>query len=138
MKTAKIITVILLINGASYAQETPTNSSELPVVNPAPVENVRAEERKAVRTEVRQNGSAVTISKRPGEAQRTHDLAYYNEEIAKIDAHVNAIDAKIALVNADPTQKAEAQANGWFEDMDRIKSELAVKRADLVTKRDNL
>ena len=55
-----------------------------------------------------------------------------------MDAHIAAIDAKIGHVNADPAEKALAEQNGWFQEMDQIKQELNQRRATLVLKRDNL
>ncbi|XOV68840.1 MAG: hypothetical protein ACFHU9_06580 [Fluviicola sp.] len=95
-------------------------------------------EYKGTTTTVATQSRAVTISKRPGQPQRTHDVAYYNEEIAKIDAQIVAIDSKIAHVNNTPSEKAIAEQNGWFQDMEQIKLELNQERADLVQKRDNL
>lgn len=122
---------ILLCAGIGYGQQT----------EPTPVEQgttpIRAEYKGATHTEVSQS-KAVTISKKAGEPQRVHDETYYNEEIAKVDAHVAAIDTKIAHVNADPTEKALAEQNGWFQQMDQIKQELNQRRATLVLKRDNL
>lgn len=105
-----------------------------PIESPTPVHP----EFKGTTTTVTTQSRAVTVSKRPGEAQRTHDVAYYNEEIAKIDAHVAAIDAKIAHVNNTPSEKVLAEQNGWFQEMDQIKLDLNQKRATLVQKRDNL
>lgn len=137
MKSVTIITAMLMVTGVSFSQVTPTTTQELPAINPTRVETEGPRVKPVATQEVRKS-TTVTISKRPGEAQRTHDAAYFNEEIAKIDVHVSAIDTKIESVNADPIQKSEAEANGWFDDMNRIKSELAQSRAELVAKRDNL
>lgn len=122
---------ILLCAGFGYSQQT----------KPTPIEQgatpIRAEYKGATHTEVKQS-KAVTISKKAGEPQRVHNVAYYNEEIAKVDAHIEAIDAKITHVNADPTEKAKAEQDGWFQQMDQIKQELNQRRATLVLKRDNL
>ena len=84
----------LLCAGIGYSQQT----------EPTPVEQgatpIRAEYKGATHTEAKQS-KAITISKKAGEPQRVHDVAYYNEEIAKVDAHITAIDAKIGHVNAD-------------------------------------
>jgi len=121
----------LLCAGIGYSQQT----------EPTPVEQgatpIRAEYKGATHTEAKQS-KAITISKKAGEPQRVHDVAYYNEEIAKVDAHITAIDAKIGHVNADPAEKALAEQNGWFQEMDQIKQELNQRRATLVLKRDNL
>lgn len=135
MKTTLILLTAILLSQNSYSQVQ--TESETPASNAKSIENARTVERTTRTTETRKNAS-FTISKRAGENQVTHDQAYYDAEIAKIDAHVLAIDEKIAYVNADSQRKADAQANGWFDDMDRIKEELATKRASLVEKRNNL
>lgn len=99
--------------------------------------NMHAEYKGTTTTEVTQSRT-VTISKRPGQPQQTHDVAYYNAEIAKVDAQIAAIDTKIAHVNNTPSEKALAEQNGWFQDMEQIKLDLNQKRATLVQKRDNL
>lgn len=130
MKTTVFALTMLLCGFSAVAQE------QTPTVQPTP-SNPQASYNNGRSSEVRKNKS-VTISKRAGEPQRTHDAAYYDEEIAKIDSHIASIDTKVAYMNADPTRKAQAEANGWFDDMDQIKSDLETKRADLVTKRNNL
>ncbi|MCH2228861.1 MAG: hypothetical protein MK105_00855 [Crocinitomicaceae bacterium] len=70
----------------------------------------------------------VTISKYAGQQQVVHDNSYYQNEIAKINEHLLAIDQKIAYMNADPNRQADAQANGWFIQMDDIKSKLKAKK----------
>ncbi len=135
MKTILILLTAILLSQNSYSQVQ--SQPETPASNAKSIENAKTIEYTGRTTETRKK-SAVTISKRAGENQVTHDQAYYNAEIAKIDAHAQAIDEKIAYVNADNQRKADAQANGWFDDMDRIKEELATKRAELVVKRNNL
>lgn len=72
-----------------------------------------------------------TISKRAGEAQVTHDNAYYLNEIAKIENQIDAINQKIALISNDPIESASATESGWFDDMETIKTDLESKKADL-------
>ncbi len=118
--------------GAAFCQQTGTE------VTPAESSTkMHAEYKGTTTTTVRQNQS-VTISKRPGQPQQTHDVAYYNEEIAKVDTQIAAIDSKIAHVNSVPSEKALAEQNGWFQQMDQIKLNLNQQRATLVQKRDNL
>ena len=76
-------------------------------------------------------GTSTTISIRPGESQITHDNAYYQNEIVKIDAQISSINTKIFLVNSDPQEKVLATDSGWFSDMENIKSELENKRAEI-------
>ncbi|MCR9173067.1 MAG: hypothetical protein NXI10_11270 [bacterium] len=123
---------LLLFSAVAFCQQTGTEIT--PTQAPS---KMHAEYRGATHTEVKQSQS-VTISKRPGQPQQTHDAAYYNQEIAKVDAHISAIDAKIAHVNSIPSEKALAEQNGWFQQMDQIKLELNQKRATLIQKRDNL
>lgn len=80
------------------------------------------------------HSKSVTISKRANEPQRVHNQAYYTEEIAKIDGNILAINQKIVLVNADPQEKQLAEANGWFQDMDKIKNDLLLKKTNLQEK----
>lgn len=131
MKTL-LIAGFLLSAGVVMCQQTGTE------VKPAESPTKMHAEYKGTTTTVAKQSRAVTISKRPGQAQRTHDVAYYNEEISKVDAHIAAIDTKIAHVNNTPSEKALAEQNGWFQEMDQIKLELNQKRATLVQKRDNL
>lgn len=74
---------------------------------------------------------STTISIRAGESQVTHNDAYYLNKIEKIDNQISAINTKISLVNSDPTEKANATSSGWFDDMERIKSELEVQKSDV-------
>ena len=76
----------------------------------------------------------VTISKKAGESQVIHNDAYYHNEIAKIDNHIASINTKIAYVNADPVEKANATASGWFEDMNLYKSKLIAQKELLQSK----
>lgn len=76
----------------------------------------------------------VTISKKAGESQVVHNDAYYQNEIAKIDNHIASINTKIAYVNADPVEKANATASGWFEDMNLYKSKLIAQKELLQSK----
>lgn len=91
-----------------------------------------------VNTREQSINKTVTISKKAGQPQQVHDRAYYDNEIAGIDARIEAIDAKIAHVNATPSEKAIAEQNGWFTQMEDTKTELNQRRATLVAKRDNL
>jgi hypothetical protein len=70
----------------------------------------------------------VTISKKAGEAQVVHDNTYYQNEIAKIDNHINAINTKIAYVNNDPVEKSNAIASGWFDEMELYKTKLNTQK----------
>jgi len=88
---------------------------------------------KEVKVEQSKNKST-TISIRPGESQVTHDEAYFLNEITKIDNQISAIDQKIASVSNDPVEVANATNSGWFDDMERIKSELKAKKADIQNK----
>ena len=72
---------------------------------------------------------STTISIRAGEPQVTHDEAYFLNEIAKIDNQISAINQKIAIITNDPVEAANAEASGWFDDMETIKSELEAKKS---------
>lgn len=79
----------------------------------------------------------VTISKHAGQPQVVHDNAYYQNEISKINQHLVAIDEKVSYINSDATRQANAQANGWFDQMEDIKSKLQAKKALLQSKLTN-
>mmetsp|Transcript_4383 Transcript_4383/g.5854 ORF Transcript_4383/g.5854 Transcript_4383/m.5854 type:complete len:137 (-) Transcript_4383:728-1138(-) len=132
MKTL-ITTVAIMSAAMAFGQQEGTVQPTVEPVQGTP----SAQYKGATHTEVSQSRT-VTISKRPGQAQRVHDVAYYNEEIAKVDAQIAAIDSKIAHVNATPSELAIAQQNGWFQQMDQTKIDLNQHRAELVEKRDNL
>ncbi|NRA11364.1 MAG: hypothetical protein HRT57_05340 [Crocinitomicaceae bacterium] len=85
-------------------------------------------------TKVISKSKTVTISKRAGEPQRVHDAAYYQQEIAVIDNNLSAIDQKVAFVNGNPQEKLEAESNGWFQQMEGIKTQLNTKKTDLQEK----
>ena len=107
------------LRNTGATEQSPAPSTVAPVVTPIKVVN---------------QSKSVTISKRAGEPQRVHNEAYYLEEIAKIDNNLAAIDQKIALVNADPAEKQLAIANGWFQDMANIKTDLQLKKTNLQEK----
>lgn len=54
--------------------------------------------------------------------------------INNIDAHIKAIDTKVAYINSDQTKKEKAEKDGWFTDMQRIKEELIMERTLLMSK----
>jgi len=136
MKANHLLYVVLLVSGFSYSQEleksikdpkqlTYKQSTATPVTNTH--SNVRSSS----------NGT-VTISKKAGQEQQTHDLSYYNREITRVEKHIAAIDTKVANVNADNEKKSEADSAGWFKQMENIKKELEIERSELIEKRDNL
>ena len=51
-----------------------------------------------------------------------------------IDNNLSTIDQKIAFVNGNPQEKLKAQLNGWFQQMDEIKTQLNTKKIDLQEK----
>lgn len=79
-----------------------------------------------------------TISKRAGEPQREHDATYYTDEIAKIDANLNAIDQKKEYIISNAEENELAESNGWFAKMEEVKAQLLIKREELLTKLNNL
>lgn len=132
MKTL-LTTAALLGATLAYSQQEETEVKAVEPIQEMPT----AQYKGTIHTEVSQSRT-VTVSKRPGQPQRVHDVAYYNEEIAKVDAQIVAIDSKVAHVNSIPSEQTIAQQNGWFQKMDETKQELNLRRADLVQKRDNL
>jgi len=135
MKTILFLTVSFCTTYA-FGQEQKEVQSPTQKVEPI-TKKPTAQAKEANYNEVRRN-KAVTISKKAGEPQQVHNKAYYDAEIAKIDARIAAIDTKIAHVNATPSEKAYAEQNGWFTQMEEAKTELNQRRATLVAKRDNL
>ena len=133
MKITLLIPMMLSAFFVFSQEEVKTEKPIIPTMQKT--ENVRF--KGATHTEVRQNKS-VTISKKAGEAQCIHDAAYYNEEIEKIDTRIASINTKVAHVNATPSEKAYAEQNGWFEQMEQAKEELMQRRETLIAKRDNL
>ena len=73
---------------------------------------------------------STTISIRAGESQVTHNSAYYQNEIDKIDAQILAINTKISIVNANSEEKQVALNSGWFTDMENIKIQLENKKQE--------
>lgn len=108
---------VLRSNGATEQSPTPTT------VEP-----------QAIPTKVVNKSKTVTISKRAGEPQRVHDEAYFIQEIAVIDNNLSAIDQKIAYVNGNSQEKLNAESNGWFQQMEDIKTQLNTKKTDLQEK----
>ena len=137
MKKTLLLLASAMLSQFAISQEEVGTQKETPSINPQRIDSTAARVKPVSHYETRQS-TTTTISKRPGEPQRTHDEAYYNEEISKIDVHVQSINTKIDYMNADAQRKADAEANGWFAQMEEIKQNLAVRRAQLVEKRDNL
>lgn len=119
--------LMLLIALIGYSQEQ-TNPRLENVIAPAAVESNSRPER------IVQKNTTVTISKRAGEDQQLHDDAYYLKEIEKINNHLAAIQIKTDYVNADPAEKAIAESEGWFVDMENVKNQLLQKKAALEIK----
>lgn len=86
---------------------------------------------KVVNTTTNGKNEATTISIRAGESQITHDRNYYENEIAKVDAQIAAINTKIEIVEANAQEKALANESGWFNDMENIKNQLEAKKQEL-------
>lgn len=136
MKANYLLYVALLASGFSFSQDFEKSIKDPKQVTykqstASPVSNTHSNVRSS------SNGT-VTISKKAGEEQETHDLSYYNREIQKVEKHLAAIDAKVANVNADAEKKSEANAAGWFKQMENIKKELEIERSELIEKRDSL
>lgn len=136
MKANYIIYVTMLVSGFSFSQEVEypgkdTKQVQIKQATTTPVSNTNS------RVSSGSKGS-VTISKKAGEEQQTHDLSYYNREIQRVEKHIEAIDLKVANVNADDEKRSEAVASGWFKQMEDIKNELQQERSELIEKRDNL
>jgi len=72
-----------------------------------------------------------TISVRAGESQVTHNNAYYQNEISKIDTQLEAINTKVEFVQGNSEEKAIALQSGWFDDMENIKIQLENKKQEL-------
>lgn len=134
MRTLLLVIVSISIGLSVFAQEPVSNE----VRNEKSPSSLPSSEGPVSTTQEVKKNASVTISKRPGEEQKIHDAAYFDAEIAKIDAQIVAMNSKIATVNADPNEKALAENSGWFEDMERIKERLNIKRSDLLEQRSKL
>ena len=134
MKKQLIITMALFLSFSSFSQEKTENISRQET---QPIQPVKAVETEPLIKES-QKSKGTTISKRAGQEQEVHNATYYQKEISKIDNHIIAIDTKIEFVNNDPTEKALAESNGWFTDMNSIKAELQAKKTELENKLNNL
>jgi hypothetical protein len=136
MKANYLLFVVLLISGFSYSQELEKSIKEPKQLTykqstATSVTNTHSNVRSS------SNGT-VTISKKAGHEQQTHDLSYYNREIQRVEMHIAAIDTKVANVNSDNGKKSEADASGWFKQMENIRKELELERSELIEKRKNL
>jgi len=83
---------------------------------------------------IEQNQSQVypiTISKKAGEEQVVHDEIYIQNELSRINQHIAAIDHKVSVVSADPDKKAEAQSQGWFDQMSKSRASLEEEKMQL-------
>ena len=138
MKRNLITVLSLVISCAAFSQEnvgSDVRSDEKKELSPKPT----TVQHEAIPTkEKRVSSGSVTISKKAGEPQKVHDAAYYQNEIAIIDNNINAIDQKVAWVNNNPQEKQQAEANGWFDNMEKIKQELITKKSTLQQKLANL
>ncbi len=76
------------------------------------------------------NGT-VTITKKLNEPQIIHNRAELENEMLRIDAHIENINSKIAMVNSNPTEQAAANESGWFEDMEGIKVGLNNRKLEI-------
>ena len=120
-------TTIAQVNRLSDADKSPNKSTEISTVN---VDN------SAKTSEIEVKSHTQTISKRAGEPQVVHDGTYYLSDIAKIDKHLDAIQLKANIINNNPEEKALAEANGWFEQMEETKMQLTTQKALLQEKLD--
>jgi hypothetical protein len=76
------------------------------------------------------NGT-VSISKKQNEPQIIHNRAELENEIVRINLHIESINSKIDFVNADLDEQSIATVSGWFDDMERIKNELENRKAEI-------
>jgi hypothetical protein len=76
------------------------------------------------------NGT-VSISKKANEPQVIHNRAELENEILRIDSHIESINSKVTSVNADPSEQAIANESGWFEDMEAIKIGLNNRKLEI-------
>lgn len=58
-------------------------------------------------------------------------------QIAQIDSHLASIEIKRNHVSSNPTEKALATEQGWFEDMKKIEKSLLKKKNELKKLIDN-
>ena len=123
LKSLMLIACVLVCT-ASYSQElkkVEVKQVQKKTVSPA-------SNRVSTSSVGKKGSQTTTISKKAGQAQVTHDEAYYHSEIIKINEHLDAINKKIEFVNNDPIEKSKATESGWFEDMGNIKRRLNSKK----------
>lgn len=71
-----------------------------------------------------------TISVRKGQPQQVHDKAYYEQQIKDIDELLKAIEVKIAAVKSDEEENQVAMQNGWYNNMEQVKTESLKQRLE--------
>jgi len=123
MKTTSLIVILLVITNSLFAQESKKIDSKI-----VPINIEGKEKSRTINTVPSVQNKSVTISKKAGEPQRVHDANYYQEEIAKIDAQILAINTKIQLIQNDPVENKLATQNGWYTDMENIKDKLNAQK----------
>lgn len=72
----------------------------------------------------------VSITKKKNQPQVIHNKAYFENELVRIDNHINAINTKIVYVNQNEEERLKAIESGWFEDMERIIGELNAQKEE--------
>lgn len=125
MKILSLTAATLLFSNFIFAQEQSKVKNE---ANSTPL--VKIEKPRNTTTYNSVSNKSVTISKKAGQPQRVHDVAYFQEKIASIDAHIQAINTKIQFIQNDPTENSLAIQNDWYLGMDDIKTKLNAKKAD--------
>ena len=73
----------------------------------------------------------VTITKKQNEPQIIHNRAELENEVLRIDKHIESINFKIESINANAEEFQVANESGWFEDMERIKVELNNRKTEI-------
>ncbi len=54
------------------------------------------------------------------------------KQISQIESHLASIETKRNYVLSDPSEKAIAEENGWFESMEKIEERLLKKKEELI------
>ena len=76
------------------------------------------------------NGT-VSITKKQNEPQIIHNRAELENEIVRINQQIESINSKIDFVNSDIDEQSIATESGWFDDMERIKDELEIRKSEI-------
>lgn len=136
----KLSTLILI--GFSFLSVTYSFSQEKAAVSTQEVKASNQQSANATATtqqnENNHSGYPKTYSIGRNGIQQEHNKAYYLFKIKQINILIDAINKKVAYVNADSTRAQQAQSIGWFEQMENSKAKAKQQRLIYKQKIDSL